>query len=223
MKQIKILWTDDEIDLLKPHILFLLDKGYDVATANNGDDAIELVKKHDFDLIFLDEHMPGKGGLEVLREIKNLYPSIPVVMITKNEAEDIMEAAIGSHISDYLIKPVNPKQILLSIKKNTETKHLITKKTTADYQAEFGKLGIMINDAYCPDDWKKVYKKLTFWELELSQSSDSTMDEVLKMQKADANSAFSKYIKKNYPGLFERNSEDAPLISPNVFRKKVLP
>lgn len=222
MAKIKILWVDDEIDLLKPHILFLNEKGYDVETSNNGTDAIELVKTNFFDLIFLDENMPGKSGLETLAEIKKIFPSIPVVMITKSEEENIMDLAIGSKISDYLIKPVNPKQILLVIKKHVDHNRLITEKTTSAYQSEFSQIGIKINDSFSFEDWKDVYKKLVYWELELENTSDNPMDEVLKMQKSEANFAFSKFIKKNYLSWFD-NNQNKPLLSPNLFKSKVFP
>lgn len=223
MKKTRILWTDDEIDLLRPHIIFLESKGFEVETANNGDDAIEMVKAQYFDIIFLDENMPGRGGLEILREIKSMFPSIPIVMITKSEAEDIMEAAIGSQIADYLIKPVKPNQILLSIKKNTENKQLITRKTTSDYQSEFTKIGMQINDCRKPEDWVDIYKKITYWELELEKSNDNQMDEVLRMQKSEANLAFAKYIKRNYTSWFGESADQAPLLSPHVFKKRVFP
>ena len=162
MRKINILWADDEIDLLKVHLLFLEEKGYNVITANNGDDAIGLVHENHFDIIFLDENMPGLSGLETLDIIKGIYPTIPIIMITKSEEEDIMDRAIGAKISDYLIKPVNPNQILLIIKKNVDTKRLITEKTTKDYQLEFSKLGAQINDASCFKDWAEIYKKLVY-------------------------------------------------------------
>ncbi|MBI4649463.1 MAG: bifunctional response regulator/alkaline phosphatase family protein [Bacteroidia bacterium] len=223
MKKISILWTDDEIDLLKPHILFLEAKGYEVETASNGEDAIELIKKQHFDIIFLDENMPGRCGLDILKEIKSIYPGIPVVMITKSEEETIMEAAIGSQISDFLIKPVNPNQILLSIKKNIEEKELITKKTTADYQAEFNRIGMSINNANTHENWIEVYRKLVFWETELEKSNDNMLDEILRQQKTEANSAFTKFIKKNYCTWFDKSNNEAPLLSHNIFRKKVFP
>ena len=165
MKNINILWADDEIDLLKPHILFLQEKGFNVETANNGDAAIELVNSQNFDIIFLDENMPGLTGLETLNEIKNISPDIPVIMITKSEAENLMDAAIGSKISDYLIKPVNPNQILLTIKKNIDHKRLITEKTTSTYQSEFQKLGMLINESLTYDDWIDIYKKLVYLQI----------------------------------------------------------
>ncbi len=221
MKNVKILWADDEIDHLKLHILFLEGKGHIVTTANNGDDAIELAKKQNFDIIFLDENMPGLSGLETLSQIKSQYPSIPVVMITKSEEEDIMDEAIGSKIADYLIKPVNPKQILLTIKKNVDTKRLITQKTTLAYQTEFNKLGLMINETSTIEGWKQVYKKLVYWELELERSNDKTMDEILKYQKEEANNSYIRFIKKNYLSWF--NNHDTPLLSTNIIKEKVLP
>lgn len=222
-RQIQILWTDDEIDLLKPYILFLEEKDYRVTTAANGLDAIQLVEENDFDLIFLDENMPGISGLETLERIKNLKPSIPVVMITKHEEEDIMDEALGGKISDYLIKPVNPKQILLTIKKNIDTKRLVTEKTTSGYQAQFGQIGMQINSARDFSDWAEIYSRLVYWEMEFETSSNGGMDEVLRMQKSEANNEFSRFIGKHYREWFSGRAEDAPLFSNNVFRQKVFP
>jgi CheY-like chemotaxis protein len=223
MRKISILWVDDEIDLLKVHLLFLEEKGYNVITANNGDDAISLVHENHFDIIFLDEHMPGLSGLETLDIIKGIYPAIPIIMITKSEEEDIMDKAIGAKISDYLIKPVNPNQILLIIKKNVDTRRLITEKTTKDYQLEFSKLGMQINQASCFKDWAEIYKKLVYWELELDESEDNAMDEVLKYQKDEANSHFIKYIKNNYHKWFENQSKDRPLLPIDLIKTKIIP
>jgi len=223
MKPINILWVDDEIDLLKIHILFLEEKGYKITTANNGEDAIEIVKETDFDLIFLDENMPGLNGLETLTEIKNHRPNIPVVMITKSEEEDMMDEAIGARIADYLIKPVNPKQILLTIKKHVENKRLVTQKTTSAYQTEFGKLGMLINQTYTFDEWVSVYKKLIYWELELENSEGEEMQDVLRIQKDEANNLFSKFIKSNYTNWFGKNAANRPLLSPDLIKKKVFP
>ncbi|HET6560083.1 MAG TPA: bifunctional response regulator/alkaline phosphatase family protein [Prolixibacteraceae bacterium] len=223
MAKTKILWTDDEIDLLRAHIIFLQEKGFEVVTANNGTDAIELVRNSNFDIIFLDENMPGLSGLQTLSEIKVIDPHVPVVMITKSEEEDIMDEAIGSKMADYLIKPVNPKQILLSIKKNVDHRRLVTQQTTSAYQSEFSKIGMQISDRLSFDEWVEVYRKLVFWELELSSSEDSAMDEVLKMQKSEANNSFAKYIRNNYQGWFSANQNDRPLLSVDVFKKKIIP
>lgn len=223
MKQIKILWVDDEIELLKPHILFLKNKNYLVETANNGNEAVESVKRQSFDIILLDENMPGMSGLETLNEIKNLNTSIPIVMITKSEEEYIMDEAIGSKISDYLIKPVNPRQILLSIKKIVDQKRLITEKTTSDYQSEFQNISIKINESFSYQDWIDIYKKLVYWELELEKDDGNAMEEVLKLQKSEANKEFSKFIKKNYLSWFSSENEEKPLLSPNIFKQKILP
>ncbi|MFC2112540.1 PglZ domain-containing protein [Bacteroidota bacterium] len=223
MKEILILWTDDEIDLLRPHIMFLEEKGYRVITAQNGDEAIKFVEEENFDLIFLDENMPGMSGLETLNIIKSMNPGIPVVMITKSEEEDIMDQAIGSKINDYLIKPVKPNQILLSIKKNIDTKRLITQQTTSAYQSEFAQIQILINTAYHFNDWAEIYKKITYWDLELESSTDDGLDEILKMQKAEANKGFSKFIKTHYHSWFSGKDEETPLLSPNVIGRRVIP
>ncbi|MFA8435926.1 MAG: PglZ domain-containing protein [Marinifilaceae bacterium] len=223
MKTITILWVDDEIDLLKPHVMFLEEKGYHVETANNADTAVEMVRSSHYDIMLLDEHMPGKTGLEVLAEIKTYAPALPVVMITKSEEEDIMDQAIGAQIADYLIKPVNPKQILLSIKKNIDKKRLVTEKTTSAYQSRFGQLGMEINDCHSMEEWMQVYRKLVFWEMELARTQDSAMDEVLRMQRNEANNLFSRYVKKNYLQWLEQDNENKPLLSPGVFVNKVFP
>lgn len=223
MREIEILWVDDEIDLLKPHIIFLESKGYKLETANNGYDAIELVKEKTFDLVFLDENMPGLTGLETLSKITDIRTGIPIVMITKSEEEYIMDEAIGSKIADYLIKPVNPKQILMAIKKITDKQRLVSEKTTSNYQSEFGKLGLQINDSLTAEEWKNTYKKLVYWELELEQSEGQQMDEVLQMQKNDANNSFIKYVRRNYEDWFLADSDDKPTMSPSIFKEKVFP
>ena len=220
MKNGKILWADDEIDLLKPHILFLQQKGYEVTTVSNGRDALEKAAHETFDLIILDENMPGLSGLDTLGQIKMENPEIPVVMITKSEEENIMNQAIGNKISDYLIKPVNPNQILLSIKKNLHHKEIILEKTSSDYRQEFQHISSQINDSYSWNDWFDVYKKLVFWELELAQA-ESDMDELLTMQKTEANSAFAKFVKKNYEKWI--TGGEHPLMSHELFKTKVFP
>lgn len=222
-KRTRILWIDDEVSILKPHILFLEQKDYHVSTASNGNDALELLKKEDFDIIFLDENMPGLTGLETLVGIKDLKPSIPVVMITKSEEESIMEDAIGSKISDYLIKPVNPNQILLSLKKNLEDKKLIQKKTTSNYQSEFTRLGMEISPSLSWKEWIQLYKKIVYWELELDNSGDNGMSDILINQKDEANRVFSKMFTKNYIGWLNDKDDNKPLFSHTLLREKLLP
>ena len=222
MKKIRILWTDDEIDILKPHILFLEAKGYDVLTASNADDAITIVGSEELHLIFLDENMPGKSGLEVLPVLKEMAPDVPIVMITKSEEENIMEDAIGAKIDDYLIKPVNPNQILLSIKKLIDQKKLISDKTLAGYQAGFGEISRMINMAGSFEDWTEIYKRLVFWELELGISESAGMEDVLQMQTVEANQEFSKFVKRNYKKWINKELT-GPVMSPDILSKWVLP
>ncbi|MDT3403466.1 T9SS response regulator signal transducer PorX [Mucilaginibacter terrae] len=222
MQETTILWADDEIDLLKPHILFLNEKGYKVKTCTNGADALEEFRNDYYDLVFLDENMPGLTGLETLTRIKAINADVPIVLITKNEEEPMMEDAIGSKIDDYLIKPVNPKQILLTIKKLTENKRLVTEKTTMAYQMDFRTLGMTLNDNLNYQEWVDVYKKLIYWELELEQLSDAGMHEILTMQKAEANVQFCKFIEKNYLGWI-KDQDNAPTLSHQLFKKKVFP
>lgn len=223
MDKIKILWVDDEIDLLKPHVMFLESKGYEVNKATNGSDAVDLIKENDFEIVFLDENMPGMTGLETLTEIKNIRRELPVVMITKSEEEHIMEDAIGSKIADYLIKPVNPNQILLSLKKILDQKRIIGEKTTSAYQREFGKIGMTLSDRLSHTEWVDVYKKLVHWEMELSTSDTGGMEDILLMQKSDANNLFGKFIERNYRGWLNGKDPNAPLLSHTVFRQKVAP
>ena len=221
MKKEKLLWADDEIDLLKPHILFLEDKGFEVVTVCSGQDAIDCCREQTFDLIFLDENMPGLSGLETLAVIKENLPNTPVVMITKSEDEGIMNQAIGSKISDYLIKPVNPNQILLSIKKNLHQNEIITGTTTSGYQQDFTKIGQQINKASTVDDWKDVYKKLIHWDLEL-ETSQTGMSDLLRMQKTEANHLFGKFVKNNYEKWII-HPETRPLMSPDIFKTTLFP
>jgi len=221
MSNINILWVDDEIDILKPHILFLEKKGYNVATCNNGADAIDMCVETNYDIVFLDENMPGLSGLETLIKIKSKRPNIPIVMITKSEEEYIMEEAIGNKIADYLIKPVNPHQILLSLKKNLDHSRLISEKTTSNYQQEFRKITMDLAIVNSYEEWIDIYKKLIYWELELENISDTGMVEILESQKKEANSLFFKFIKKNYKDwIFEENS---PVLSHTLFKKVILP
>ena len=222
MDKIKILWVDDEIDLLKPHILFLEKKNYEVTTCNNGLDAIGIFEENNFDIVFLDENMPGMSGLETLSEMKEKKSSVPMIMITKSEEEYIMEEAIGSKIADYLIKPVNPNQILLSLKKNLDHSRLISQKTTLDYQKEFRKITMEMAMVNSYEDWIELYKKLIFWELELENIDDQSMIEILESQKTEANSQFGKFIERNYEDWFAPKA-DKPVQSHTLFKELVLP
>jgi CheY-like chemotaxis protein len=221
---INILWVDDEIDLLKPHILFLEKKGYNVTTATNGADSIDLInEERQIDIVFLDENMPGLTGIETLAQLKEIRPNLPVVMITKTEEEYIMEEAIGSKIADYLIKPVNPNQILLSLKKNLDHSRLVSKKTTSNYQQEFRKISMDLAMVNSYEDWIDLYKKLVHWEIQLESIADSGMIEILEAQKNEANSLFFKFIKKNYEDWFENGFTDKPILSHELFRKVIKP
>ncbi len=223
MGNIKILWVDDEIDLLKPHIMFLNKKNYDVTTCQSGMEALEAMDEERFDMVFLDENMPGLSGIDTLAEIKSKQNNLPVVMITKNEEEYIMEEAIGSKIADYLIKPVNPNQILLSLKKNLDHSRLVSEHTTSQYQQAFRKISMDLSMVNSHEDWVEVYKQLLYWEMELDQLDDTSMIEILETQKKEANAAFFKFISKNYESWFDKNSEDSPVLSHQLFREKVLP
>ena len=221
MEKIQLLWADDEIELLKPHILFLTQKGYDITTAKSGDEALELIKEKDFDAVLLDENMPGLSGLETLNRLKTMKSGLPIIMITKSEEEYIMDDAIGSKIADYLIKPVNPNQIFLSLKKTLDNKRLISEKTTTEYRKDFRQIGMTLSDKLNFNEWADVFKKIVYWDLELDKSQDKSMLDVLKMQKTEANAQFFKFIEKNYISWL--NGKDAPNMSHTLFKNKIIP
>lgn len=223
MDKIRILWADDEIDMLKPHIIFLEEKGYEVKTTNNGDDALELIKSEYFDVIFLDEQMPGMSGIETLDELKSVRPNLPVIMITKSEEETIMDEALGSRIADYLIKPVNPKQILSSLKKILEAKKLVSDKATHSYQQEFNKIGVELNQNLNYQEWIDIYRKLVHWELELETATDSGIDDILEMQKEEANNMFSRFYENKYYNWLHGKEDNSPTLSHNLLRDKLFP
>ncbi len=222
MSQIQILWADDEIDLLKPHIIFLLSKGFSVTSVVSGLEAIDKVKEQVFDIVFLDENMPGMSGLDTLLEIKKHRKSIPVVMITKSEEEYIMEEAIGGEISDYLIKPVNPNQILLSIKKTLDVKRLVSEHSSHAYQKEFRQISMQLGDRLDFDEWIELYKKLVYWDLKLSSGEAEDMMEILQTQKKEANQQFCKFVENNYEDWM-KEKEEKPLLSNQVFEQVILP
>ena len=215
-----LLWADDEMELLRAHLMFLEKKGYEVVTVTNGTDAIEECRKRTFDLVMLDEMMPGLSGLETLQRIKEITPQVPVVMVTKSEEEDIMNQAIGQQIADYLIKPVNPNQILLTLKKNIHRREIVTETVQSGYQQQFQQLSMQIMDCRTWQDWTDVYKRLVRWELELS-ATDSQMTEMLEMQKREANIGFAKYVKKNYMDWMQ--GQEHPMMSNELFKTKVFP
>jgi CheY-like chemotaxis protein len=223
MQNTTILWADDEIDLLKPYILFLENKGYTLICVNSATDALDQLEKNAVDLVLLDENMPGMTGLEALPKIKKSKPNIPVIMVTKSEEENIMEEAIGSKIADYLIKPLNPNQILLSIKKVLDNKRLVSEKTTMSYQQDFRVLSQKLEENLSPNEWADIYKQLIYWELELEKSQDKSMVDILASQKAQANNAFCKYVEKNYESWVDPTGQNRPLLSPQLMRKKVFP
>ncbi len=223
MTGVKILWADDEIDMLKPQLFFLEKKGYDVVTVSNGHDALDVFDElNDIDVVFLDESMPGISGLETLSRLKNKNANVPIVMITKNEAENLMEEAIGSQIDDYLIKPVNPNQILLTLKRLTDNKRLVSEKTMTDYQVEFRNILMEINSGLDREGWTDIYKKIVSWELKMDRSNTIEMQDILQMQKTEANAEFYKFIEKNYLNWLSNNAED-PVMSHNLFRKWLFP
>lgn len=215
-----ILWADDEIDLLKPHVMFLRGKGYEVTTVNNGRDALDLSAEEHFDLFILDENMPGLTGLETLTKLKQMNPTVPVIMITKSEEENIMDQAVGNNIADYLIKPVNPNQILLSIKKNLHSDSLVARQASTDYRQEFAEISGLINGASTLDDWISLYEKIVYWEMKLS-TAGTEMESMLEMQREEAESEFFKFVRRNYESWI--NGDERPTMSDTLFRDVVFP
>ena len=223
MSKIRILWADDEIEMLKPHIMFLEEKGYDVDAVVSGDEAVEMVSENYYDIVFLDEQMPGMSGIETLESIKKTNASLPVVMITKSEEESIMEDAIGSNIADYLIKPVKPSQILLSLKRNLENRKLAGEKATMTYQQQFRELGMKITDRLDFEEWMQVYRDLVRYEFDLEKSDDKGIVEVLNIQKHEANNAFAKYYETNYKSWLDGQSEEKPSLSHTLIKENIFP
>jgi CheY-like chemotaxis protein len=218
----KILWVDDEIDLLKSNIMFLKAKGYDVNEATNGEDAIQLIKKDDYDLVFMDEMMPGMGGLETLFQIKELRPALPIVMVTKNETESLMEDAIGKKITDYLIKPVNPNQLLLTCKKILDSRRIKGNQISRDYIQEFNKISMALMEQPDWSEWIDIYKQMTNWELELDSHPEVGLKQTITDQKRECNVEFSKYIEKNYIKWVNSDS-NRPVLSNEIIERYVLP
>ena len=222
MKPVELLWIDDEIDLLEAHIIFLSQKGYNVTKAHSGQDALTLLKEANYNLVLLDENMPGMSGIEVLSEIKQHHPQLPVIMITKSEEENIMEEAIGAKIADYLIKPVNPNQILLSLKKNLDASKLVTEKTITTYQQSFRQLSTALVQAESLSSWSEVYQKILYWEMEIDNIDSPELKEIFNYQKTEANNAFSRFIEKNYANLLF-DEEEENFFSNKAFKKLVTP
>lgn len=218
----RLLWVDDEIEMLRAQIFFLEKKGYEITKATNGPDAIDLCQEQTFDLILLDENMPGLSGLDTLQRIKEIQPTVPIVMVTKSEEEDIMNQAIGAKIADYLIKPVNPNQILLTLKKNIHQQEIVTQATQSGYRQAFGEIGMQISDSMSYNDWIEVYKRLVYWELQLTDVGGE-MSEMLKMQKQEADNTFAKFIRRNYEGWIDGTIKDRPMLSPDIFKQRVFP
>lgn len=223
MAKVRILWADDEIDLLKPHIIFLEEKGYEVDAVNSGDEAIDLLGEHSYDIVFLDEQMPGLSGIETLEKMKITNPNLPIVMITKSEEETIMEDAIGSNIADYLIKPVKPSQILLSLKRNLDNRKLSEEKATMSYQQQFRQISMRMMDRMEYNDWADIYKELVAFEIKLEKSDDEGIIEVLNMQKKEANSNFVKFYQKNYKDWLTGQAKEKPVLSHTLIKEKVIP
>ena len=221
MSSIKILWVDDEIDLLRPHLIFLEQRDYKIVPCNNGQDALTLIKSNLLDAVLLDENMPGLNGLETLNEIKLIFPNLPVIMITKNEEEQIMEEAIGAKISDYLIKPVNPNQILLALKKLFQHKNLIQEKTINNYQQEFRKISLELSELGTHEEWIDFYLKMVYWEMELESLEDLGMLEIFQNQMKEANRFFAKFISQNYTNWIQDSI--GPILSDQILKEKLFP
>ncbi|WNJ18000.1 response regulator [Pontibacter sp. G13] len=224
MANAKILWVDDEVELLKAHIMFLKGKEFDVESVSNGVDALEMIQEQAYDVVFLDEQMPGMDGLTVLGEIQRINPNIPVIMITKSEEEQIMEDALGAQITDYLIKPVKPSQILLALKKVLENKRLITERVNSGYQQDFRNIAMQFFEANSHEDWMDIYRKLMFWEGKMEENVDKSMEEVLNHQLAEANTNFGRFVARNYlDWVNSRDLVDRPLLSPDIIPQTVFP
>ncbi|MBP5396938.1 MAG: PglZ domain-containing protein, partial [Bacteroidales bacterium] len=221
-ENIQILWADDEIELLNPYIRFLESKGYHVIPVLSGNEAIDMLDEQTVDIVFLDENMPGLSGLDCIQRIKSKRSSIPIVMITKSEEERIMEEAIGSNISDYLVKPVQPMQILHCLKKHTENRRLVTEKSTMDYQQSFRELSMKMAYASTAEDWTAIYRDMVYWDIELGKSTDDSIKEIFYTQKKEANAYFSRFVENNYENWLNGGA-DRPQMSHTLLRDCLIP
>ncbi len=229
----QILWVDDNIEELRSQVMYLGEKGYDVEGVTNGQDALAVLREHPFDAILLDEMMPGMGGLETLEGIRRIDPSVPVIMITKSEAEDLMSRAIGKRIDDYLVKPVSPIQVLSALKRQLEARRLASEEVTRDYMSNFMAISDRIGTASSPADWEGIYNDLTTWSMNLFAYSDHGLLDTMAEQQAAANKVFGKYVRENYrqwissegdTGVGGAGAETGvPLFSPRVFESWVAP
>src|SRR5699024_7353368 len=216
----RILWADDEIDQLKPHIIFLEKKGFHITPVTNGEDAIALIQNQVFDMVLLDEQMPGMDGLATLNRIKTIQPNLPVVMITKSEEESIMEDAIGGKISDYLIKPVNPNQILLTTKRILEQRRIQTEKFAQSYLRDFNKISDQIHEKTTWDEWIQIYQQLSRWDIDL-QSGDASLKQVLHDQYKNASHMFGRFIEQDYVHWLSMQTPERPALSTDIVTEYV--
>ena len=219
----RILWVDDEIESLQSQIIFLQNKGYEVLPVSNGFDAIEVVKQQYIDAVLMDESMPGISGLQTMLKLKEINKLLPVILVTRNDTESLMDEAIGSEIADYLIKPVNPQQVLLSLKKIMDNRRLVAEKTTAQYQQQFGGLLSELQNDPGHQEWMEMYRKLVYWELEMEKSDSPEMRDIFYAQKQEANQAFAKFVSREYTGWLNPRSLSAPIMSHHLLALKVLP
>ena len=217
----RILWVDDEIDALKSHIVFLENKGLEVVSAMSGEDALVLISKENFDLVLLDEMMPGKDGLTTLEEMKEKQPHLPVVMVTKSEEESLMEDAIGQKIADNHVKPVNPSQVLLVIKRLLDSKKIIGSSSMRRYVTEINRFNQKLYGDMAPEDWYEAARIIAWWSLELDEQTDVGLEQTLDGTRKEWNTEFTKYVQQNYrKWLFDNNR---PLLSPDVVSRDLVP
>ncbi|MBN1327474.1 MAG: bifunctional response regulator/alkaline phosphatase family protein, partial [Candidatus Cloacimonetes bacterium] len=221
MDMLRILWVDDEIESLQPFIMFLSEKGYNVKTASNGTDAISLVIEDKFDMILLDEMMPGMDGLTTLREINKINAQIPVVMVTKSEEEGIMEGAIASQIADYLIKPVNPNQIIMAIKKIFQTDEIRKNKIGEEYARFSAQLNKALLLSPVWQQWNEMYKEICRWDLHIDEINDNALAQMHFLEKLNCNSEFCNYIIENYKEWLK--SDERPMFSFDLISEFVVP
>lgn len=220
----RVLWADDEIELLRPHILFLNERGYDIHAVTSGEDAVRAVARETFDAVLLDEQMAGLDGLATLQRVKRIQPALPVIMITKSEEESLMEEAIGGKIDDYLTKPVNPSQILSALKRILESRSISQERLNRDYVAEFNRINDEIETEDLDwDDWLELGVRLSRWAIDISAMRETSLQDLLDQQMQTANIAFAKFVEKNYPAWMKMKRDERPPLSSDVVREWVVP
>ena len=219
----RILWVDDEVELLEPHLLFLRQRDYQVDTASHGDDALELIRREPYDLVLLDEQMPGRRGLEVLEELRKEAPHVRVVMVTKSEEDQTMQEAIGRQVDDYLVKPASPRQVLSVVTRLLQGSRLQQQLAAQDFAGRFAELSQDKDRAEHWRDFFRLYSELVDWELRLEDAGESGLVDSVRALRVDLRREFGGHVRVEYPRWLRAEPDGRPTLSTDVVRRWLLP